>query len=98
MDVEDLSREMFSGYVGRVVPDHSQGRPMSEFVYRGEAHKICKVNIKTWDKYVKSGFIKPDGKDPLGHIYFRRDKVIQFAKNLAKKRKPGLPIYFPKRP
>lgn len=92
MEAVDLSRETFPEYVGAEVPYQRQGSPMSEFVYRGEAHKICKVNIKTWDKYVKNGFITPDGKDPFGHIYFLREKVVRFAKQMAKERRPGIPL------
>lgn len=65
---------------------------MAEYVYRGAASKICGVNPKTWDKYVKDKLITPDGEDPFGHIYFRIDKVKRFAKLLSKDRKPGLPL------
>lgn len=66
---------------------------INKYVFRSEAAQICKIDRKTWDKYVNRGELgEPDVIVPPKSKGYLREKVVAFKKRLEKHRRRGMPL------
>lgn len=61
-------------------------------IFRAECAKLCNMDPKTWDKYVKKEMVPIAGTTPPNKKYHWLSDVLAFRKKILKRRMKGLPL------